>query len=731
MKIELFVLNIGYPSSISTHTLPKIAKYADSIGAKFTQITDRKFPDQHVAYEILQIYELGKDNDWNIVIDCDMVIEDGMYDVIPLVPDDGKHVGVWQQFCTENLYYGCGIDVTVVANFMVVAHACHEIFKPLDNCEEHKKYIGKDNNLIEYCLSLNRQKLGYTLAGLELPGAYGKLFKHLNITTNYLDSIVKANSMNAVVTIAIGDAYQMMCQLTHPSLKAYADKIGADFICIDKQKISQTTPHWEKFQIFTLLNKYEHILYLDTDIIIRDDCPNLFDIVPPRFLGAFNEAKFTDRSKELMIDVCKQYDVTLPNWDGRYFNTGVLVISRQHKHLFKKPEKEVCNFYEQTYLNMMIAKEDVPMFELKHEFNRMTCMDRFTGEERFASYIIHYAGVPNVNLVLNLIPMDLATWKRNGVDYKYKRHIYVSVSGGYGDQIAAEPAVRFMRNELYPDDEFVVATFWPRLYEHLKKDGVTVCKQGEANLAEDKPYFIVQSLPGPDKPMWAMVSHLLCHTLDYSAISMMKRTLPVEHKQIKFEVTLNDVVNLFEIIGIQDVSKFIVVHPGKHWDSKTFPVEWWQEVIDKLAESGRAVCIVGKDDAGDHPSYEAGARGTVDVKCPEGSYDLRNLLDIGSFAALLSMADTIITNDSFPVHLAGAFDINIILIPSCKHPDYILPFRHGSQYYKAKALYKRLVIDDIESRPTQVYETSAEVKNVDWNKYLPMVSEVVSTLSKF
>ena len=533
--------------------------------------------------------------------------------------------------------------------------------------------------------------------------------------------------MNAVVTIAMGPDHQKMSKLTHPSIEAYAKKIGADFICIDEQKVSDTTPHWEKFQIFTLLNKYERIIYLDTDLIVREDCPNLFDVVPKLFLGAFNEAPFTDRSKELLIDICRDYGVTLPKWDGRYFNTGVLVISRHHKQIFKKPDREIFNFYEQSYLNMRIAAERIPMFELEHKFNRMTCMDRFTGEERFASYIIHYAGVPQVAMVMDLIPRDIEKWEQDEGNYNYQRHIYVSVTGGYGDQIEAEPAVRFMREQLYPDDDFVVATHWPRLFSHFDSK-VTVVEQGQADLKNDTPYFICQTLPDPKSRMWEMISHLMCHTVNFASIALMKRELPIKDRQIKFDVKLNDVSNLFDVIGAQDIKDWVVVHPGAHWNSKTFPVSWWQAVIDGLVEKGKTVCIVGKDDPGDGPTFKTGARGTVNVVCPEGCYDLRNLLDLGSLAALLSMAGTLISNDSFPIHLAGAFDNNIILIPSCKHPDYILPWRNGSMYYKAVALYKRLVIDDVESRPTQCYQTSAEVENINWVDYLLDPTEVVGVI---
>lgn len=534
--------------------------------------------------------------------------------------------------------------------------------------------------------------------------------------------------MNLVLTIAVGDEYQEIGYLTHPTIRAYADRIGAEFLCIDKKAIARTTPHWEKFQIFYLLDKYDRILYVDTDVIIRDDCPNLFDIVPETHLGMFNEAPFTDRSKELMIDICKAYKTTLDEWRGMYYNSGVMVISQFHKTLFKKPDMEVFNFYEQSYLNMVIAKREIPMFDIGYKFNRMTCIDQYTGEERHASFIIHYAGYPNLETVMFLIRNDLDHWNERNGNYTYKNHIYVSVSGGMGDQLCAEPAVRFLRKSLYPDAEIVVATHYPTLFKHLVKDGVEVCKHGEANLSQDTPYYITQSLPGPDTIQWSIVSHLLCNSTDYASIALVRRTLPFENRRIVFEIDPRSHESLMHKSGIDDFSNFIVVHAGRHWKTKTFPSEWWQAIIDGLLEEGKSVCLVGQEQEGDPPFYVAGARGTVSLEPRDGVIDLRNQLSIDELALIISQAKVLVSNDSFPVHLAGAFDNWIVLIPSCKHPDHVLPYRNGSVFYKAKALYRKLIIDEVESRPTQLYPTSVDIDVQDWNQYLCEPSFIVKEI---
>jgi hypothetical protein len=535
-----------------------------------------------------------------------------------------------------------------------------------------------------------------------------------------------------VLTIAIGDDYQKLSKLTHPSIKAYAKRIGADFHSVDQIAMSETTPHWEKFQIYHYLDHYDRILYIDTDIIVRDDTPNLFDIVPETHLGIFNEGKFTNRSIDLIIDVCKAYKVTLDKWDGRYFNTGVMVISKYHKSLFKKPKKEISNFFEQSYLNMLIAKRETDIFELTHKFNRMTCVDRFTGEERFDSYLIHYAGwywkAPELGMnssleyIIKLIKSDIKKWKKDAPDYKYKKHIYINVTGGMGDQLCAEPSVRWMKKNFYPDDEVIVATHYPEFFKHI--DNIEIVEHGKAELKEDTPYFITESLPGPDTITWFVVSHLLCHTVDYCSIALMKRTLPLSEKTIKFEINEKDYYSLIKKLGFKNISEYIVVHPGKHWNSKTFPKEYWQKIIDGL---GKNVIVIGKTLKGDPPFYKAGARGIVNVDTTE-VIDVVDKLSIGELAVLLSKAKCLVSNDSFPVHLAGAFDVEIFLIPSCKHPDHVLPYRNGSVCYKSKSFYKRLVIDDVESKPTQIYETSAEIDDIDWNKYLVEPKKIVNVI---
>jgi ADP-heptose:LPS heptosyltransferase len=148
------------------------------------------------------------------------------------------------------------------------------------------------------------------------------------------------------------------------------------------------------------------------------------------------------------------------------------------------------------------------------------------------------------------------------------------------------------------------------------------------------------------------------------------------------------------------------------------PTDYWQAIIDGLAKNHK-VALIGKDDQN---------RGTVDVKCPDNVIDLRNLLDLGSLIAIISEANVLISNDSAPIHIAGAFDNWIVLLPTCKHPDYVLPYRNGNPYYKALALYKALPSEEYNSQPTTVHGSTAELLKGKWEDYLLSPDEIIERI---
>lgn len=530
----------------------------------------------------------------------------------------------------------------------------------------------------------------------------------------------------ALVTVTIGDKYKSISDITHPLLSSYAKKISADFIVIDGKKKGQENivPHFAKLRCDELFDEYDRIIFMDTDIIIRDDCPNLFELVPYEKFGIFKEGQFIPRRKIDLEMASRTYSTPIlgikspDDWKGEYYNTGVLVASKIHRTVFNPPDFEkmksvdgAWDYGEQGWINLQLINGCIPIHNFSYRFNRMTIMDTFTGEHRLKSFIVHYAGAPEIINTSNgpislndFIKNDIEIWNNCKGDYScFKRGIYIRVGGGLGDQICAEPVVRYIVEELYLGDNIVIASDWPRIFIHLCNENVFVCKPKEVDniILKDQPYYKMETLPIPESVFGIIVTHIMVHSTDYSSLSCLKRILPNDKKQIKLVNTILDSSTLIDNIGVDNVqmlSKSIAIHPGRGWNTKTFPKEWWQSVIDGIADSGISVCLIGKDIGDD--------QGLVDVKCPENGIDFRNKTNIGELFLLISNVKAVLSNDSSPVHIAGAFDPYIILIPTCKNPYHILPFRNGSQSYKTKSLYKKLLIDDICNLPTQPYNES-------------------------
>lgn len=516
---------------------------------------------------------------------------------------------------------------------------------------------------------------------------------------------------NLVLTISIGSHYSELSKITSPMFESYAKKIGADYLNITEFNTKYITQKWNKFHIHDLLSKYKRILYLDIDIIIREDAPNLFEIVPENKLGMFNEGRYVSRS-EFVEQASEYYGEPIKNWNGKFYNSGVMVISRIHKNIFKLPKGIDFVETDQPFINLRIINDKIDMFDLDYRYNRMDILDKFCGISRLDSYFVHYAGAPK-EIQMDVMKKDIQQWKMDSPEYKYTRNILISVTAGMGDQLCAEPVIRYTQ-KLYPNDNIYVVTHFPRLFEHISLPIMTYDEWKGLNDA----VYTMYSCPEEDQSTHNL-SHVLFHPVDFSSISMIRRTIPNEDKSIKLKLDINDVASVLEMVKDRNMDKpLVLVHAGKWWPSKTLPVEWWQDVIDRLSEK-LTVVLIGKtiDDK----------QGYLDVKCPDDGIDLRDLTSLGELFAIISMSNVLVTNDSSPLHIAGAFDNWIVTIPTCKHPDHILPYRNGSQSYKTKSLYKRLLLDDLEIRHTEFKTNTIDIipDGKSMYDYVPEVKDVV------
>lgn len=203
---KVFVLNINnYMPELCAITMPTINRYAEKIGVKLEIVSDRKYPEWPVTYEKMQLYDLAKELEWAILIDADTVILKDMPDVTNI---SNNIIGIHMAYDSDKIlpsnydFIQDRRNVGVATNFMVVPHACHEIWTPSDegveNVLRRLRCHGTQPHIIdEYCISTNLARYKYDFIGITQ--YCGDKFVHLDAHTNDLANIIK--SAEALVNV--------------------------------------------------------------------------------------------------------------------------------------------------------------------------------------------------------------------------------------------------------------------------------------------------------------------------------------------------------------------------------------------------------------------------------------------------------------------------------------------------------------------------------------------------
>ncbi len=94
-----------------------------------------------------------------------------------------------------------------------------------------------------------------------------------------------------VHVVYIDDFFPELWALTYPTIKAYADRIGADLNVITGRKYSHMHINYEKFQVWIDGMCYNANFLVDADVLIHKEFPDFTTIVPPHHVG-FNDNYF-------------------------------------------------------------------------------------------------------------------------------------------------------------------------------------------------------------------------------------------------------------------------------------------------------------------------------------------------------------------------------------------------------------------------------------------------------
>jgi hypothetical protein len=196
-------------------------------------------------------------------------------------------------------------------------------------------------------------------------------------------------------------------------MKKYADKCKADFLVLDgtekfnHEDIVRDDTHGGEFteklkEIYRILNiydiytehNYDRILHLDSDMLIYNYCPNIFDEIPMDTVAArIEDNKNPSRRERLTIIQERWGDI---GWTQGYTNAGTYLTSKVHKEIFTPYEGKVWNEYHigsaDTHMGYMLNYYKYKFQELSPKWNSWAPYDTPN------PYILHFAGGQGVKL---------------------------------------------------------------------------------------------------------------------------------------------------------------------------------------------------------------------------------------------------------------------------------------------------------------------------------------------
>ena len=228
----------------------------------------------------------------------------------------------------------------------------------------------------------------------------------------------------AIYTIKIGTNPNW--DLCIKSQEAYAKKHNIDYIILTDRRVNWpygpnpvANFYFEKLQVVSLfqLQKYDQILYMDSDILITPHARNIFEVYPkidtyygfdesmnvgitgPTMFGGVADIMDRDPYVESVLPYLLRW-----NKNSRkkyiYYNMGVMLMGKDMMQKFASYSNlidlaripRIYDFNDQTFFNAMIQHYNIPNEGIEHSFNRMHLGLPDVSNERYKADFIHYAG---------------------------------------------------------------------------------------------------------------------------------------------------------------------------------------------------------------------------------------------------------------------------------------------------------------------------------------------------
>ena len=177
-------------------------------------------------------------------------------------------------------------------------------------------------------------------------------------------------------------------ELSIDSWKVWAGKNNCEVFILDQWVYDKEVmnPNWHKLLVFDLLENsgidYDQVLIVDSDTFIHPDAPNIFDETDNKFCAVHNDGSYDWVLRSMETYSKFVFEDYMFDW-SEYFNSGVMVVNKEHKSLFK----DILTFYltnqelvtglqtnfgvgtDQPMINFFVHKNNVDLKLLPYKWN--------------------------------------------------------------------------------------------------------------------------------------------------------------------------------------------------------------------------------------------------------------------------------------------------------------------------------------------------------------------------
>lgn len=177
-------------------------------------------------------------------------------------------------------------------------------------------------------------------------------------------------------------------QVSIDSWKVWAKKNDCEVFILDQWVYDKEVmnPNWHKLLVFDLLEnsgiEYDQVLIVDSDTFIHPDAPNIFEETDNKFCAVHNDGSYDWVMRSIETYSKHVFEGYMFDW-SEYFNSGVMVVNKEHKTLFK----DILEFYltnqelvkgiqsnfgvgtDQPMINFFVQKNNVDLKLLPYKWN--------------------------------------------------------------------------------------------------------------------------------------------------------------------------------------------------------------------------------------------------------------------------------------------------------------------------------------------------------------------------